>query len=605
MRYYLATTAISEVWDLDSDLLLLGPWCLTEENKRFLEGRHYTLAENPWRPSAPKIKKAADYCHDIYEEMLPKIEEALNNLHSTSYPEKYWRVLLGPWLLHFIGVFYERYVRIQHALELYPGLYTHCLDGACEISSNDTQDFNYEVCRDEYNFRLFSIMCAHLGVTNKKISVLPSGGVPFSPSRSPMLRGFLRRMRKSVQKSLAFLANGPVALVEMYHLQPADYSLLSLKTGYRLFHDGQFHSDNVKFDYSPDMRARLTFTYPNPDTFIRLLYQMLPLAIPRCYIEGFSFYRQISPVLKEKRVVGSAVGWHFNERFKFSAAEAAAGGVRLVEFQHGGGFGNYLALPPEDLSLEKDVFYTWGWDSRAEYEEKLVKLPSPHLSKLKDSYSYSIDKILYVGTTCPRYHFRFHTSSLPEDFVSYLENTRRFLQNLPEGLKPSIFYRPHPQDYGWNIEKMVKDICPQSELLVGTGITGKLTDWMRKVRVCVMDSPSASYIEALSINVPCIFFWDHDVYVMRPEAERYFEVLRKAGILYTNPEEAASKLSEVFDDPWTWWRSRDVQVARNTFLERFGYSRKDWMEYWAEEIRSLASGKRFACEGKVACLPKE
>lgn len=115
---YLATTAASEVWDLDGKLLLLGPWCLAGRNRRLLEGKDYTMVESPWRPFGPKIKEAASYCHSIYEESLPEIARALNNLHSVSYPERYWRILVGPWLLHFISVFYERYVRIQHALSL-------------------------------------------------------------------------------------------------------------------------------------------------------------------------------------------------------------------------------------------------------------------------------------------------------------------------------------------------------------------------------------------------------------------------------------------------------------------------------------------------------
>ncbi|MFN3467994.1 MAG: LIC12162 family transferase, partial [Candidatus Brocadiales bacterium] len=265
-------------------------------------------------------------------------------------------------------------------------------------------------------------------------------------------------------------------------------------------------------------------------------------------------------------------------------------GARLVDFQHGGAYGVYLAVPAEDISLEKEVFYTWGWDSREGFRKRLKKLPSPHLSRLRDSYSFGINKILYIGTGLPRYHYRFHVSSLPEEFVQYLEDMKIFLQNLPVELKYSLLYRPYPHEYGWNIKKIVKEVCPQAELLEDVGTMSRLTDCMQKVRLCVIDHSHTSYIEALAINVPSIFFWNHDIHVMRPEAEEYFELLRRAGILHKNPKGAMAKLVEVFNDPWTWWKSEAVQEARNTFLERFGYSRKDWMDYWAEEIRTLAKG---------------
>jgi putative transferase (TIGR04331 family) len=74
---------------------------------------------------------------------------------------------------------------------------------------------------------------------------------------------------------------------------------------------------------------------------------------------------------------------------------------------------------------------------------------------------------------------------------------------------------------------------------------------------------------------------------MAPEAEPYFELLRKAGILYRTPEEAARKLQEVFDNPSKWWSGKEVQRARCEFLDVFGYTEKDWTGAWARELKRL------------------
>jgi len=94
-KKYLATTAISEIWDFDSELLLLGPWCITGENKKLLEEKDYTIVESPWRPFSSKIKEAADYCNYIYKEILPELGKVLNDLHSVSYPENYCEYFSG------------------------------------------------------------------------------------------------------------------------------------------------------------------------------------------------------------------------------------------------------------------------------------------------------------------------------------------------------------------------------------------------------------------------------------------------------------------------------------------------------------------------------
>ena len=117
MEYYLATTTISEIWDLDKELLLLGPWCIAEKrNKELIKGRPYSQIPSPWKP-AVKIKEAADYCYRIYDKLLPQLSKELNSIHKVSYPLKYWQVLIGPWLMAFIGIFYDRYKRRCHGTD--------------------------------------------------------------------------------------------------------------------------------------------------------------------------------------------------------------------------------------------------------------------------------------------------------------------------------------------------------------------------------------------------------------------------------------------------------------------------------------------------------
>ena len=110
---------------------------------------------------------------------------------------------------------------------------------------------------------------------------------------------------------------------------------------------------------------------------------------------------------------------------------------------------------------------------------------------------------------------------------------------------------------------------------------------MKKVKIVVVDHPHTTFIEALTVNVPCIFYWDHEAYLMRPEAERYFELLRNAGILFKNPLSAAKKLSEIFDNPMEWWLEDSVQKARIEFCNRYAYTRKDWVKIWAAELRKV------------------
>jgi len=153
---------------------------------------------------------------------------------------------------------------------------------------------------------------------------------------------------------------------------------------------------------------------------------------------------------------------------------------------------------------------------------------------------------------------------------------------LPETLKKKLMYKPR-KDVGWNEVDFIKAINPYVEIL----ITKSLTDWMKKFKIVVIDHPHTTFLESLTINVPTVLFWDHDIFLMRPEAEPYFQLLRDVGILYKNPEGAARKVNEIFENPKEWWHSNTVQNARKEFCDKFAYARKNCMDIWVRELRKF------------------
>jgi len=586
MRYYLATTAIPEIWDLDEKLLLLGPWCLTdEENKEFFEdNKGYIFVPSPWKPGS-KIKEAADYCHEIYERLLPQLSDSLNSIHQVSYPVRYWRVLLGPWLLHFIGVFYDRYKRIEKALELFPDFYTSVLPNSrCELVSYDTYDcLDRKIKEDYYNLKLFSIIAYDLCPHNIIVKEYKA------ESKMQMHRinySWKIKLFNKLIKSLDLFFKCPIALCDMYHLTPHDMILLKLKDGFKTFRF--MHSESIKKgfarnEYSYEFRKELKLKEVS-DRFQSLLYKVLPEAMPMCYMENYKIYKDSIKDIKgldSVKIVGSSVGWFCNERFKFFAAEAVANGTSLIDFQHGGGYGISLAVTPEILSLEKDIFYTWGWSLNI--NNKTKPFPNPHLSRLKDAHLPRLDNILFVGTDRPRQVYRFHSQPLPEDMPKYFEDKKMFFQALTDQIRNRILYRPYTEEYGWKELDIVKKMHPNAKFV----LKGRLVEWMQKVRLVVIDHPTTSFIEALTINVPCIFFWDHKVYLMRAEAERYFDLLREAEILFRDPLSAAKKVKEISNDPMSWWMKDSVQKARAEFCKQYAYNSKDWMRIWIEEFKQL------------------
>lgn len=588
MKYYLVTTDIPDGLDSKTKLLILGPWFLAgEKNKRLIIGRDYHLVPSPWKP-AVKIKAAADYCYDIYKKLIPQLSNNLNTLHELSYPEKYWQILIGPWLLHLIEVFYDRYKRMEKTLELFPGFHLHALPKEqCKLTPYDASHFLSCITEkdvDYYNLKFFSLIAYDLCPHN----IIERGYDHTQDIGTGTIRyNWKTRLFNKLMEPLDLLFKSPIVLADMHRLSLWDIISLKAKAGLGTFRFIDFEPVKKNFSqktYSREARNSIEMEDPD-DKFQALLYRLIPEAIPMCYIENYKPYRNEIANIKDMdyvATVGSGVAWYFNEKFKFFAAEAASKKAMSIEFQHGGGYGQLLSESRESLSLEKDVFYTWGWDPKSD-DDKIRTLPDPYLSKLKDVHSPRLNKIIFVSTTMPRYHYRFHTFLLPDDMPKYLEDKIIFLKTLPEEIRENLLYRPYFIDYEWNELEMIKEACPSVKFIVN----GRLSDWMRKAKLAVIDHSHTTFIEALTINVPCVFYWDHEVYLMRADAERYFELLREAGMLYKDPIGAAKKVAEIFYDPMEWWLSKKVQDVRLEFCDRFAYARKDWMKEWVREFAKV------------------
>lgn len=582
---YLVTTGISEFWDLDNKLLILGPWCaMNTKNKALLAEKDCIPIGSPF-DTIEKIKDAGDYSTREYEELLPRLTDSLNAIHHTSYPLKYWRILIGTWLWHFIGVLYDRYKRIENAVALFPDLYTHIsLTEYEKLIPWDPFDFINSVSDDSYNFQIFSIIINDLW---------PEHGVKIKNVYNPqhVKRKFKYNLKSKIFNF--FMDNLPgkseVILSDMYHLSNLNKLSLKLspigkKISFFDFLDIDLHIEDIAVDESVRKSMKLE---GGRDVFRSLLYRMIPRSLPKCYVEGFKSYDTFINDFKRRKnankILCSAVGWYYNELFKFLAAKSILSGTKIVEFQHGGGYGHAYYIPEELFAFERDIFYTWGW--QAENSQVTRPMPSIHLSKMTDTYLPEKDNILYVSASSSAYHYKFQTALQPEEMQKYFDEQLLFLRELNDKNRSKVIYRAYLHDRGWGEKELIKKKFPQVVFLE----CARLSDWMKKVKLVVIDHPATSFLEALAINVPTILYWDHNIHALRKEARPYFDNLREAGILHMDAVSAAKMVNEISDDPLAWWSSTKVRSKKNNFCKRFAFVRKDWLNLWTEELSRIST----------------
>ena len=71
----------------------------------------------PWCNDINLRHNGVKDCIDYYDQLIPKLSIKLNVLHKKSYPERFWDILVGPWLIQFIGMMIDRINLIKGSLD--------------------------------------------------------------------------------------------------------------------------------------------------------------------------------------------------------------------------------------------------------------------------------------------------------------------------------------------------------------------------------------------------------------------------------------------------------------------------------------------------------
>src|SRR2546425_1059666 len=100
---FLGTTGLVEFWKKDEEILFLGMWCLRYERQYEWKELKYCVLPYPW-DNKERLEKAYKELESSYENILNNLVGWLNRQHNLKRDSNYWRIVIGPWLYHFLAV---------------------------------------------------------------------------------------------------------------------------------------------------------------------------------------------------------------------------------------------------------------------------------------------------------------------------------------------------------------------------------------------------------------------------------------------------------------------------------------------------------------------
>ena len=563
----LITTALEETWpDKKQPVLFLGEWCRLYSRKNAWSDMNGVVAPYHWN-DRNKLHQDYLYLEGLYEELLDELYVILNGIHGLNCPKRYWRIIVGPWLGSFVQALFDRWFMLR---EVVAGnlisnvrLIKH---SEFDFIPNDMSEFNSLYTNSFWNEFIYGKILDGMDIPKETVDINTRlNARPETKSRHGYFRYVVTKSKILVVAFLSLLSrNNEYFLISPY-LPWRMNIFLQVKLGqipkiWQKIEVPRGAIDPAKRKWGKE-QLRANSEFPE------LVRYLIPRQIPVCYLEGFRMaLDSVSklPWPKNPKLIFTSNSYSDDDLFKIWAAKKACGGSPFLIGQHGGNFGMALWSFYEKHQIEvADFFLTWGWGLGL---KKVI--PFFFFKQLKKKiFPSSKGYALLVGLSIPQFSYHMYSGSVGAgQWQHHFEGMCHFVKELPSVLQDKILIRLDSNDNYFSQKARWRDRFPRLKFDAGKI---PLPFLMKKARLCIGTYNATVYLESMAQNFPTIIFWDPAHWELRDEAKLYFNELKSAGIFHDSPESAAKHLNLIWDDIESWWGSKDVQVARLNFCNRY------------------------------------
>lgn len=592
---FLALTSLEEFWDISCPILFLGEWCKDYKKKELWRNIHaIELASE--KINHIDSYEAYQHAATCYENLFPKIARWLNDLHDTTHSQKYWRLLVGPFLFWYIQVVYERFLRLKAAHEQYPDLETYGLSHDAFLTPIHTNEFTcLSGYNDKWNLQIFTQL---LELAYKKPILyktvtwehelnqreIAARHAPYK-LRTKFLLSIFRFLNKCKQLQMVGVIDGFSHTDLINIMFSSKFRIVPVLPTMAINRGQALARSTISRDLVNMKLRNQLLTIVADDELSRLVINTLPVNMPVNFVEGYHHEvlasRKYFPYRSKVIMLESCASY---DQYKFWIGEQLEKGSRLVGYQHGGCYGMQKASSAEFLERHtSDFFISWGWNSGENVKDAPALVAQKKIAKyFRHEKRTELNEILWITTFYnTKYQISIHDWWIKAK--PYFHYQKRFFSVLPSNILSHICMRIDPSNT--NIEE-IRENFPELNIYLPND-RNSFFPHLDRAKIAVIDNVSTPFLYVLAFNIPAILFWDKNYWVFRDEAKPYLDALEQVGIYYHSPEEAAAMLNKIADDPYPWWFSKPVQLARKQFCDQFIKTSENYLQEWRDILLQI------------------
>ena len=543
----------------------------------------------PWVREQKEHHIALGYLLVLAEQSLLKLKSELNTLHGYDASVRYWQLLLGPWLIQFLSVLYDRYSLLEQVSARSSNLHFELSFNSKLTPKNtyealklsETSQFNNQILADIMEFTEdFSFVVL---LTEEELCFATT---PSFLGTNGLKRQLLNWLSKLATTRTSFVASiSAFPLAAQIELIP---KLRSLRPIYPYI-DGIENYDQ-KIDSS--MRDELNFSGKFETRFEAFVSSILPKYIPVCFLEGFEKLNKLSGRYGRypNAVLVSTEMYYRYESFMLWVAKGVEQGTKALSMQHGGVYGTEDRSEKTFIEINPyDKFYTWGWEwEQCHRSEKSVVKGMPSLflyGEIKRRPERRIlDKLLFVATSKQQYQRRFDGAlSFVYSNELYVNSQMIFCEYLEESIRKKLAIRLYKDDLRNNYKRRLQERFPKVKFDTESNFPKSLNS----ANLLVVDHIGTTWLEALAFNIPFILYVDGDTYDYNANFFEILQSLKKVSIFHDNAIDAANMVNSIYESVDEWWQDAEVQKVVSDARSLMALSPPNNLEIWLDELKSI------------------
>lgn len=590
---YLVLTANELTWPKKTPILFIGNWCITSERRLFCEDLDFLVV--PYHFDDRKLLYTAyEYCQKIHEKLLDDLTTILNEIFEIDNDKMYWRILLGYWLWNFVVVFYDRYLSLRNVLNTHINIETTVLNKKSYIITESTIEFfGLTATDDNFNLQIYSQIWESINGNIQNNIIIEHTESRYAKKGKVGIYQNLFNFQIFQWFNRVLMSKADVLTFRTY-IQKTSYIKWFFKLKGKIFplemlidkFEKGIPIPEVDYESRNNLKINLKkLALKNDDEFYRICLELISANIPISIFERYSNIKNtIKKVIKKTPTALISANGFINDVWNIISAEKANAGTKLINTQHGGGYGIQLFDGSEKHESEvADIFITMGWGGNPN-KNKYVPMPCPIMNQIKFNTSVKNGKILIIGNDYCRYFFRMFSHPIGKYVSTYRMWFDSFLDYLDDNVSSNTLVRLYPVEYDGGRHKAIKQ---KHTKLQFDDYSRSFNYQLAQCKVAVSDNNQTTYLQSMAMNIPTIVFWNPKSTEIRLEAQPFIDDLSKVKILHYSPESAATFLNQNFNTISEWWNSTEVQETRLRFVSNYALLSKNWENDWIKFFETL------------------